>query len=72
LAIFLGRPLHYVAHKDGLKGDGREVTLFLLQKGADPELVIPMALGRSNFLDAAKEWKLMQTSDAAQSNSGEN
>jgi hypothetical protein len=55
-----------------LKGDGREVTLFLLQKGADPELVIPMALGRSNFLDAAKEWKLMQTSDAAQSNSGEN
>ncbi|KAN0108009.1 hypothetical protein V8E51_007751 [Hyaloscypha variabilis] len=77
LGNFFGRPLHYVAQKSGSKGDCREVTLFLLQKGADPELedgggMIPMALGKGSFLDAVKEWKLMQTSDAVQSSAGEN
>jgi hypothetical protein len=72
LGNFFGRPLHYVAHNSGSKGDSREVTLFLLQRGADPELVdggiTPMAYGTGNFLDAVKEWRLMQASNAVQSN----
>jgi hypothetical protein len=75
LGNFFGRPLHYVAHNRGSKGDCREVTLFLLQRGADPELVdggmSPMAYGKGNFLDAVKEWRLMQTSNAVKSSDGD-
>jgi hypothetical protein len=77
LGNFFGRPLHYVAQKSSPKGDCREVTLFLLQRGADPELVdggmMPIAYGKGkeNFLDAVKEWRLMQTSDTVQTSDGE-
>jgi hypothetical protein len=67
----LRRPLYYVAFKSSLKGDCREVTLFLIQKGADPELmeggVTLMEYGKGNFLDAVKEWRLMKISDMVQS-----
>jgi hypothetical protein len=77
LGNFFGRPLHYVAQKSSPKGVCREVTLFLLRRGADPELVdggmTPMAYGKGkeNFLDAVKEWRLMQTGDTVQTSDGE-
>jgi hypothetical protein len=50
------------------------VTWFLLEHGADPELVDEgitlIGYGKGNFLDAVKEWKLMHASDAKQSGDG--
>jgi hypothetical protein len=74
LGNFYGRPLHYVAHNSGIKGDCREVTLFLLGRGADPDLsdtdggTTPIVLGKGNFLDAVHAWRLMKTDEAGQSN----
>ena len=65
LGNFWGRPLHYVAHKSGSKGDCREVTLFFEDGGG----TTPVELGKENFLKVVKEWRLMQTNDAVQSNS---
>lgn len=67
LGNFFGRPLHYVAFKSGSNEDCKEVTLFLLRKGADPELedggMTPITYGKQNFLDAVNEWRLVQTED---------
>ena len=66
LGNFFGRPLHYIANRSGSKGNSKEVVLFLLERGADPELVdggmTPMAYGKGSFLDAVKEWRAMQQS----------
>jgi len=73
LGNFWGRPLHYIAHESGSRGDCREVTLFLIERGADPELLereggmTPIALGKANFRDVIKEWRLMQASEASKS-----
>jgi hypothetical protein len=74
LGNFHGRPLHYVAHTSR-GGDCREVTLFLLERGADPELLSHDGVGmtaialakNSIFVDTVKEWRLMQAGEAGQS-----
>jgi len=73
LGNFWGRPLHYIAHLGG--SNIREVTLFLLDRGANPELVdggmTPMVYGKGNFLDGVKEWRLIHTGDAGHRQSGD-
>lgn len=71
-----GRPLHYVAHSSRNGGDCKEVTLFLLERGADLELLgeqgmAPVAMVRKgNFLDVVNEWRLAQTGEAMRSKDG--
>lgn len=66
---FYGRPLHYVAIR-GTNCDCRPVTWFLMDRGADPELLdslgnmSALALGGKNFKDAVNEWRLMKTEEA--------
>jgi len=65
LGGFWGRPLHYVAHHGGL-GDTREVTLFLLDHGADLDLLnskgeSPMTMRRSHIQETVHEWRSLHS-----------
>lgn len=73
LGNFWGRPLHYVAHNGGVNGDLRAVTLFLLERGANPELLCseggmtPMMYGKGLFLDVVNEWRSRNTGGSGKS-----
>ncbi len=72
LGNFWGRSLHYVAMSSGGNSNCRPVTWFLLDRGADLELLdsyagmTAMAIGSKNFRDAVNEWRLMKMREAGQ------
>ncbi len=72
LGNFFGRPLHYAAKTCEGSWTCRPVTWFLMDRGADPELMdsggsmTALDYGKECFRDAVNEWRLMKTAEAGQ------
>jgi hypothetical protein len=63
---FYGTPLDYVAYNSGVNGDCREVTMFLLGRGADPGLVTVEQHRAPAFFSVLRAWAMEQTGDSGQ------